>query len=182
MIPRRGVQHRCVMRLPCSCSLLVFALCAFAGDARAGRPEPRLCDRSALAPDRIDRETSDPLRRAARELAQRLLRLDPSVEHGALFYRNADGTIRMGQLAVGDMHAVRLTVDVRRGETVVGALHTHARYAYHTGDQAKLSREDVLLGERLLKLAETDRALRLYIVDIRQAPITEYAAAGRCLG
>ncbi|HYE39245.1 MAG TPA: hypothetical protein VEB23_04895 [Ramlibacter sp.] len=158
----------------------MFALCAFAGDARAGRPEPRLCDRDALVPDPIDRQASDPLRRAARELAQRLLRLDPSVEHGALFYRNAYGTIRMGPLAVGDMHAVQLTVDARRGETLVGALHTHARFAYHTGDQSQLSREDVLLGERLLGLAETDRTLRLYIVDIRQATITEYAAAGRC--
>lgn len=168
------------MRLLCSCSLLVFALCAFAGEAQAGRPEPRLCEHITLLSHRTDRQSADPLRKAALELAQRLLRLDTAVEHGALLYRTAQGTIRIGEITVGDMHAVQLTVDPRRGETVAAALHTHAHYAYHSGDQSLLSHGDVILGERLLALAQTDRALRLYIVDTGQATVTEYVAGGRC--
>lgn len=169
------------MRSPYSCSLLLFALCASAGsDALAGRREPHPCKRVALAPEVMLRQPADALQSAARELAFRLLHLDTDIEHGALFYRDADGTIRTGQIEVGNMDAVQMTVDTRRGETLVGALHTHARYAYHTGDQSRLSHEDVAFGERLLALPETDRALRLYIVDISDATLTEYAAAGRC--
>ena len=120
------------------------------------------------------------MRSLARELAQRLLRLDPAIEHGALFYRTSSGETRIGSIAVGDAGTVQLTVDTRPGETVIGALHTHARYPYHTGDQSRLSHEDIELGERLLALPVTDGRLRLYIVDVNNTVLTEYAAQGQC--
>lgn len=142
--------------------------------------EPRKCGRISLTAPVPARDQPDSLRHSARALAQRLLRLDPSVEHGALFYRTASGTIRTGDIAVGDANTVQLEVDTQPGELMVGALHTHARQAYHTGNQSKLSREDIELGEQLLVLPDTARPLRLYIVDVGYEVMTEYAVAGRC--
>lgn len=168
------------MRFPYSCGVFACALCALAnGDAHAGT-EPRLCARVQLTADEIPPPAGDPLQQAARELAHRLLRLDLAVEHGAIFYRSAGSTIRTGSIAIGDRDQVELPIATRPGETVAGALHTHARYAYHTGNQARLSREDIVLGQLLLTLPETDRAVRLFIVDSRYGTLSEYAVAGRC--
>lgn len=169
------------MWLPYPCSWIVVAGCLLAAqDSRSSELEPRLCARMPLTEGRDERQSADPLRSLARELARRLLRLDPAIEHGVLFYRTASGGTRIGSLAVGDASTVQLTVDTRPGETVIGALHTHARYPYHTGDQSRLSQEDIVLGARLLTLPVTDRALRLYIVDVNNAVLTEYAAHGHC--
>ncbi|HEY1044445.1 MAG TPA: hypothetical protein VGE60_11340 [Telluria sp.] len=167
------------MRFAYPCSL--FALCALThGDAQAPGPEPRLCGKVPLTARDSARQAPDPLQRAARELARRLVALDAAVEHGALFYRTAEGSIRVGEISVGDHRSVDLAVATLPGEALVGALHTHARFEYHTSEQWRLSREDIALGRRLLALSRTDPALRLFIVDVGNATLSEYAASGRC--
>jgi hypothetical protein len=169
------------MWLPSPCSWIVLACCVSASqDSRGGKLEPRLCERMPLTGGHTEQQSTAPLRNLARELAQRLLLFDAAIEHGALFYRTFNGGIRIGAIASGDASTVQLTVDTRQGETIIGALHTHARFPYHTGDQSRLSHEDIELAERLLALPMTDNALMLYIVDVNNTVLTEYAAHGHC--
>ncbi|MFD2366459.1 hypothetical protein [Pseudoduganella sp. GCM10020061] len=161
--------------------LSTFAL-AFAATVESGalagtlRSAPRLCERIAL--DATARPSPDPLSRAVTDLAHRLIRFDRQVEHGAVFYRARDGTIRTGEIAVGASDTVDIVVSAYDGETIAGVLHTHASYPYYLGDQARLSREDIELGTLLLALPGTERGLRLYIVDVRARTLSAYSA--RC--
>lgn len=143
-----------------------------------GGPHP--CRRIRLAAPPSRHQTTHPTLAAVLHLAQRLAQLDDSIEHGAILYRNPDGTVRTGPIIAGDGNSLSLTISPLPAETIVAAVHTHARYPYFTADQSRLSAEDIALGTQLLALPRTDRRLLLYVIDNATQTLTEYAASGRC--
>jgi hypothetical protein len=162
-----------VRRLLWTTAIALAAIGESAAPANHQRDKPRLCERIHL--NAAPSPPADPLARAATALARRLMQLNRRIEHGAIFYRTHDGAIRTGDIAAGMHDAVELTVTAHAGETIAGALHTHAAYPYPSADQSRLSREDIALGDRLLELPETTRHLRLYVVDVRAATLSAYA-------
>lgn len=150
------------------------------GSAAAPGSSPTLCQRLPLSSPPSHLYTLTPLRQAVLTLARHLARRDLAIEQAALLYRRPDGSVRTGAVTEGDGQSVSMTVDSLPGEAVVAAFHTHPRYPYYTVDQSRLSEEDIELGTQLLTLAQTDRRLLLYVLDISTATLSEYAATGVC--
>jgi hypothetical protein len=143
-----------------------------------GGPHP--CRRIRLTASSSRRSATHPTLDAVLQLAEKLARLDNSIEHGAILYRSPDDTIRTGPITAGDGDSILLTIAPLASESIVAAVHTHAHYPYYTADQSRLSVEDIALGTQLLAHPRTDRRLLLYIIDNGTQTLTEYAASGRC--
>lgn len=108
-----------------------------------------------------------------------------TLEYGAVVVRQADGTLRSGDISIGTVDHVNISIGLMPGETIVAYIHSHPvrndgvdNGVPSNGSNGAQAGGDTGEAARLLTNPRTDPGGLMYILDANNGGVYEYTMQG----